>query len=283
MPVAVAYVVAAAAAIGCGFAVGADDPLVTALYADVVATLVVFGFSVAYGNSSFYDPYWSVAPIGLVAYWIAVAPAGVDTGRSAVIAVLVTAWGVRLTWNWLRGWGGLDHEDWRYVDIRAKTGALYWPASLAGIHMFPTAQVFLGCLPVYTALTAGTRGLGWLDAIAALVTAAAILIESIADDQLRAFAKDKQPGEIMARGLWKYSRHPNYFGEALFWWGLYLFAVAAGVAPWWTVLGAASITVMFVFVSIPMMERRSLARRPAFAAHQKAVSMFIPLPRRSPG
>ena len=110
-----------------------------------------------------------------------------------------------------------------------------------------------------------------------MVTLVAILIETVADEQLRAFAKTKKPGELIQTGLWRYSRHPNYFGELLFWWGIFLFGYAASPADWtWTIVGTACITLMFFFISVPMMEKRQLARKPHFADVIKSTSMLIP-------
>ena len=251
-------------------------PLCAVAYADVAATVAVFAFSAALGNSSVYDPYWSVAPLA-IAPWLALLPAaeGAPLGRRLAVCTLVAFWGVRLTYNWARGFSGLDHEDWRYVDIRSKTGRAYWPASLAGIHLFPTVQVYLGCLPLWPALTSA-RPLGPLDALAAVVTLGAVVVETVADEQLRRFRGDRREGEIMARGLWAYSRHPNYFGEVSFWWGLFLFGLAADPGALWSGVGALSITAMFVFVSIPMLDKRSAARRPSYAEHMRRVSAFVP-------
>lgn len=245
--------------------------------ADVAATVAVFAFSVGLDNSSAYDAYWSVAPM-------AIAPAlafGVDggsapLGRRALVVALVLAWGARLTYNWARGWQGLAHEDWRYVDLRAKTGRLYWAVSLFGLHLFPTALVYLGCLALLPALVSGARPLGALDAAAAVVTAGAVVIEGMADAQLRAFRRRAEPGAIMTEGLWAYSRHPNYFGEIMFWWGLALFALAADGGAWRAGAGALAVTLLFVFVSVPMLDKRSLARRPAYAEHMKRVSAIVP-------
>jgi steroid 5-alpha reductase family enzyme len=277
--VTLSYVLALAAAIAAA-CVTPGGPIVRGLVGDVAATLVVFAFSLAFDNSSFYDPYWSVAPPVLGAYWWWHAGARTDV-RTILVLLLVTAWAVRLTWNWTVGWRGLGHEDWRYVDIRAKTGRAYWPASLAGIHMFPTVQVFLGCLALYAALT-GRAPLSFLDGVAAFVTLAAIVVEAVADAQLRRFTSQaaRAPGAIMEQGLWAFSRHPNYFGEALFWWGLVAFAAAAQPLRWWHAAGALAISAMFALVSIPLMEKRSLARRPEYALLQRRVSMIVPWFRR---
>ncbi|MBC7170906.1 MAG: DUF1295 domain-containing protein, partial [Polyangiaceae bacterium] len=219
---ALAYASAGAAALAVGYPLRSEHPIYVAAVADFVATVVVFAWSRAYRNSSIYDPYWSVAPPLIGLYFVLGAPAEANTARQALCLGLCTVWAVRLTYNWARGWAGLHHEDWRYVLIHDKTGALYWPVSFLGIHLFPTVQVFAGCLAMYPALTS-TAPLGLVDAVAVLVTALAIACEAVADEQLRAFAlrPGKAAGAVMMEGLWRYSRHPNYFGEIAFWWGLF--------------------------------------------------------------
>lgn len=272
------YAIAAGVAIAVVYALGDSSPILIAGCADIAATFVIFAFSTVYRNSSLYDPYWSVAPIPIVLYWsFSPVVRGVNGIRQVLAATLVTIWAVRLTYNWLRRWEGLTHEDWRYSDLREKTGRWYWLVDLTGIHLFPTLQVFLGCLALYPALSVGTNPLGVVDGIAVLITSGAIWIEATADKQLHRFLSgEKRPGEILNRGLWAYSRHPNYFGEILFWWGLYLMGLAADPSYGWTVIGPLSITLMFAFISIPMIDKRSLERRPDYADHMKNVSACIP-------
>ena len=278
----VAYAAGFVVGIVAAAALGWEHPIAVAFAADVAATVTVFAFSLAFGNSSFYDAYWSVAPIPIAFYWAGTAAPGVDHARQIVVLALVCLWGVRLTYNWARGWGGLQHEDWRYVDLRGRTGAAYWLVSFVGLHMMPTVQVFLGCLSIYVAVAAGTRPFGVLDCIGMLVTGGAIWIEARADKQLVGFRRAQPPPDaILSSGLWAYSRHPNYFGEMSFWWGLYVFALAADPSYWWTIIGPAAITLLFRFASLPLIETRMLQRRPGFAAHQQRVSMVVPwFPRR---
>ncbi|MBW2225444.1 MAG: DUF1295 domain-containing protein, partial [Deltaproteobacteria bacterium] len=147
-----------------------------------------------------------------------------------------------------------------------------WPfTDLFGIHLFPTVEVLLALSGAWVALTAGTAPLSWVDIVALAVTAGAITIETVADQQLVAFAKVKRPGEIIKTGLWAYSRHPNYFGELAFWWGLYFFGLAADPGYLWTIAGPLMMTAMFVGVSIPWMDQRSSERRPEYAEHVKRV------------
>ena len=253
---------------------GALHPILRACGADLAATLEVFGFSLAYNNSSFYDPYWSVVPPLLALYWLAAAGARGLPARQALAGALLLAWAVRLTFNWVRRWRGLSHEDWRYADFR-RAGAAYWPISFAGFHLMPTMIVFLGCLSLWPALTAA-RAFGLLDLAAALVTAGAILLEAAADRQLARYLTSAGPGEVLEKGLWSLSRHPNYFGEVAFWWGLWLFGLAADPSWWWTVAGPLSMTALFLGISVPMMDRHLLARRPRYAAALENRSAFLP-------
>lgn len=268
----IAYAVAIGVAVAAGYTVRDAHPLAVIAIADIAGTLVIFAFSRAFNNSSFYDPYWSVAPMAIVLYLAANAP---DRTRAALTVALVGAWGARLTYNFLKGWPHLRHEDWRYVNIRNQNGRAYWLVSLFGIHLAPTAWVYLGCLSLYPALTS-VRPFGALDTLAVLLTAGAIALEAIADRQLWQFRRtNATPGAIMKSGLWKYCRHPNYLGEISFWWGLFFIGLAGDSTVWWTVVGPLSITLLFVFISIPMIDRRHVARRPDYAEHMKRVPALI--------
>ena len=278
--ISVAYLTALVAALLAGIAFGDRHPIEVALAADVAATLVIFGFSFAFGNSSFYDAYWSVAPPA-IALWFALAPGSEGRFERQLLAIgLVLVWAVRLTWNWARGWTGLDHEDWRYVDLRKKAGRVgYWFVSLFGLHSMPTLIVFLGLLPLWPALAVGTRPCSWLDGVAATVTLAGVGFELFADNALRRFRlSSPPPGAICETGLWAWSRNPNYLGEMLFWIGLALFSLAAAGFVWWCWIGAAAMVAMFLGTSIPMKEARMLERRPAYAERQRRVSLLIPSP-----
>ena len=273
-----AYLVALAVALWVVARSSPGHPVRTMIVADVVATLVIFAYSIRWNNGSVYDPYWSVVPPLFALYWIGEARDALAL-RQGLVTVLVFAWAIRLTANWARGWQGLHHEDWRYIDIYAKAPMPKWLASLLAIHILPTVLVILGSLPLIPALAHGELRFGMIDAIALVVTGGAILIETVADEQLRAFARRKQPGGIIQDGLWARSRHPNYFGEVSFWWGLYLFGLAADSSYWWTVIGPLSMTLLFHFASIPLLDQRSLERRPGYAEHMQRVGALVPWPR----
>jgi steroid 5-alpha reductase family enzyme len=247
-----------------------ENSFLQVLYADIIATLVIFSFSVLLKNSSTYDAYWSVAPPIIAIHLYLSNPAGLHL-RQLIVIALVLFWAVRLTANWARGWQGLHHQDWRYTNIANKTGAFYWPVSFLGIHLMPTIMVFLGCLPLWYSLTS-PHELNIMDLVAILVTFVAVVVEWVSDEQLRNFAKKAEAGQHMEKGLWAWCRHPNYFGEISFWVGMYLFGLAAsGKEAAWTGVGAVMMIMLFAFISIPMMDKRSLERRPNYANYMKQV------------
>jgi steroid 5-alpha reductase family enzyme len=277
------YLLAGLAAAALTAAAAGRHPLLVTFYADLLATVVVFAASTVVANASLYDPYWSIAPAVIVVAWV-IGPAGADltaiTGRQLSVVLLVLAWAIRLTANWASSWGGLHHEDWRYVQVReARPRRLpWWLVNLTGIQLMPTLVVFAGLLPVWPAVTVTRRPWGLVDAAAIVVTGTAIVIEAVADLQLRRFARDPaNRGQTIDRGLWRYSRHPNYLGEIGFWWGLWLFGLAAAPSWWWTVLGPVVMVLLFAFVSVPLMDRRSLRRRPSYAAYMRRVPALLPV------
>ncbi|MEO6167584.1 MAG: DUF1295 domain-containing protein [Chitinophagales bacterium] len=246
-------------------------------YADVIATIIIFIFSLLFRNASFYDPYWSVAPFIICLFWVSMNRSG-DSWRSAFLLSAFFIWGIRLTLNWVKGWKGLQHEDWRYGKLKEQSGKLYPLINFSGIHLFPTAIIFLGMLPAYYSIIYAETGTNYLDMLALIICIAASIIEFYADEQQRSFRLNrKDEKEFCQTGLWKYSRHPNYFGEVLFWWGIYVFILAANPAYWWTIIGALAMTMMFVFISIPMMEKHLLEKRPSYSEYQKRVSALFPL------
>ncbi|MEU0498400.1 DUF1295 domain-containing protein [Mycobacterium sp. NPDC006124] len=254
------------------------------LVADALGTLVIFGFSRAYRNSSFYDAYWSVIPPLLLFYWWSQAGPGVDQLRCWLISIVVVLWAIRLTGNWVYAFPGLHHEDWRYPMFKQRAGRFEAIADLVAIHLIPTCQVFLAMVPAYVAVTRPGPGIVWLAWLAAVIGLAAVALELVADVQMHRFVRDRQPGAVMDRGLWSWSRHPNYFGEFGFWFAVALFGISAAPADWWwLIIGAAAILAMFLGASIPMMEERSLERRPAYRDVVDRVSRFVPRPPKGRG
>ena len=249
--------------------------------ADLAATLVIFGFSVGLRNASLYDPYWSLIPLAISAHW-ALTGQG-DPVRAVALTGLIWFWGLRLTGNWVRGWPGVGHQDWRYEDLREKSGPFYPLVNLFGIHLCPTALVFMGCLPVFFSLhdPAPMEPLEW---VAVVFGVGMVVLEWVADEQLWAFRKGRTHHDtFLQTGLWAWSRHPNYCGEAFFWVSLWAVALAGGHGPYWTAAGALSMIGLFVFASIPMMKKKNLARKPGYAGYVARTSAFIPWPPKGRG
>jgi steroid 5-alpha reductase family enzyme len=184
----------------------------------------------------------------------------------------------------VRRWDGLKDEDWRYSYYREKMGKNFWIINFVGLQFMPTIVVYLGSLSLFPTILVRSGPFGFIDIIAVVITAAAILIEALADQQLFNFLKNRKDSEeILTSGLWKYSRYPNYLGEIMFWWGLYIFVLAANLSYFWAVIGPISITILFNFVSIPLMEKRHLKRKPNYLSYKKQTSKLIPwIPKKNP-
>ncbi|MBM3661077.1 MAG: DUF1295 domain-containing protein [Actinobacteria bacterium] len=276
--VGVAYLTALGAGWAVAEAAGGDRPVLALGLGYLASALVIYVWSTALDNGSMFDAWWSVLP-PFAAVWLAVQHAdGVPGLRIALVLGVVWVWAIRLTSNWARDWPGLDHEDWRYLEMYANGPKAL--VSLFGVHLFPCLVVFLGSLAMVPALVWGTDPVGVLDVVATGLGLVAVVIEFVADEQMRRFRRAKTPGQVMDRGLWAWSRHPNYFGELCFWWALWLFALAADAAWWWTVVGPMAMTAMFCAASIPMLDRRSQERRPEFAAYAARTSALVPRPPR---
>jgi steroid 5-alpha reductase family enzyme len=276
-----AYIVSIAAAwYSTSFLNPENSLLVVALVADIVATVVIYFFGVIFKNASLYDPYWSVAPPVLIGYWIVQAQHDFST-VSVLIFLVTLVWSIRLTLNWARGWQGLGHEDWRYTKLRNDNPGIYPFVNLAGIHLFPSAIVFICLIPAYYAIMEAKPHLNIAIIAGAVLCIVSTIIAFIADEQMRAFRKKSVESASMETGLWKYSRHPNYLGEILFWLGIWVMAIGVDLNLWWTVFGWILLTLMFVFISIPMMEKRSLAKRADYANLISRIPMLLPFPKKS--
>ena len=260
-----------------------DHLMVRFLVLDLICTVFVYLVSMIFNNASVYDPYWSVAPmvilplfmVALKAYHLVV----------YVIIILYFIWGIRLTANWAYGFKNLNHQDWRYQNFKEKHPKTFFLINLFGIHLFPTVIVFMGMLPgFYFMEKAVTIQLNFGVIFGFVMMLFATIIELVADLQMFAFRKkEENHGLVMNKGLWKISRHPNYFGEILFWisiWLCYFSVVDLGDVVK-MILSAASpicIFIMFVFVSIPMLEKRQLKRRPGYKEYMDNTNMLLIYP-----
>lgn len=189
-------------------------------------------------------------------------PGGGVCERRVVGCALIATWGFRLTQNFVAR-GGIGHEDWRYTDMRAKFGRHFWWISFFSVFLGQTIFLFGGCLSVYGILLSPQQ-LGATDAVGAVVCCTAILLETAADIQMDAFLaarrEHKTDATVINRGLWMWSRHPNYLGELSWWWGLYALSVPSG-SPVWVVAGPVLMTLLFVCISIKLMEDRQRQKK----------------------
>lgn len=252
---------------------------------DIIATVIVFIGSMICNNSSIYDPYWSVAPMVMVPLFVLEAEEinpDIDVFNiyTIVMILIVEIWGIRLTLNCLVRWKNLNHQDWRYVKFQEMHPRLWPLISLTGIHLMPTLVVFVAMLPIFSYINAFNNGavLNGTWFICIIVSLVAILIETIADKQMDIFRKNPDnKGEICRIGLWKNSRHPNYFGEIIFWFGMFLFAISVQDAMWILIFSPLIIFLLFVIVSIPMMEKRQIKNKPEYAQYKKETNMLLPI------
>jgi len=239
----------------------------------VIATLVIFLFSNIHKNSSIYDPFWHVAPIPIVFYIASTS----NLSRLEIMLVVAAFlfWSLRLTYNWYLNWSNLDHEDFRYIDLKDNNKFLAFINDLFGIHLIPTLIVNASLYPIYVALT--SNSLNDLLYVGFLLIVFAVCIQYISDSQMREFRKDvNNLGKTMKYGLWKYSRHPNYLGEVCFWFGIYIFALASDSASIWLLASPLVMLALFVFISCPMMDNRSLKKRSDYKEYMdKTPQLFM--------
>ncbi|MBQ8885748.1 MAG: DUF1295 domain-containing protein [Clostridia bacterium] len=241
------------------------------LIADAAATVFVFIFSVILKNASVYDPYWSVQPPVIL---IACAFKAEMNAVRVLLLIAVCFWGVRLTANWAYTFHGLAHQDWRYTMLKEKTGKFYPVINFVGIHMVPTLVVYACILPAVFAFeyeAAWNAG----SVVFFLLSLGAAIMQGIADIQMQRFRKRKSGGFIRD-GLWKYSRHPNYLGEILMWWGVAGAVVSVMPSRWYLAVGALLNTLLFCFVSLPMAEKRQ-AKKDGFEKYKKQTRILLPI------
>ena len=241
------------------------------LMADLLATVATFIFSLIFKNASVYDPYWSVQPpVILVAFAI-----GRELTLLGILLLLVISfWAIRLTANWAYTFANLNHQDWRYTMLKEKTGVFYPIINFVGIHMVPTLVVYGCVLPaVYAIREALSANIPSI--ICLCVSLGAAVMQGIADIQMHKYRK-KRNGAFIRIGLWKYSRHPNYLGEILMWWGVGLSVIFASPSTWYLAAGAVANTILFLAVSIPMADGRQ-SRKAGFAEYKAETRMLLPI------
>jgi len=251
------------------------------VYLFALAAMLGFGsvawlYSVRRGDVSIVDSLWSL--FFLLASAVFASSAGELSGRGLLVVVLVAAWSLRLSaYITLRNHG--KPEDYRYQAIRARNEPNFWLKSWYIVFGLQAALAWIISMPLLPAITVASP-LGWLDGIALLLFVVGLLFEAGGDYQLARFKADPgNKGKVLDTGFWRYTRHPNYFGDFCVWWAFYLFAVAAGA--WWSVVAPLLMSLLLLKVSgVAMLEKTIAKRRPDYAQYIARTNAFFPGPRR---
>jgi len=250
------------------------DAYLLALVAILAAGVLTWLVSLAKHDVSIVDSLWSMMFLIAAAAFAMTVP---ESGpRATLVLILVTLWSVRLaahiTW---RNWG--EGEDHRYQKIRANNEPRFGLKSLYIVFGLQGVLAWIISLPLLAAV-ASTRDLTVLDFAGVTLWAVGMIFEAGGDYQLARFKADpSNSGKVMDRGLWRYTRHPNYFGNASVWWGFFLIALAAG--GWWSVISPILMTFLLLKVSgVALLEKDIGERRPNYADYISRTNAFFPGP-----
>jgi steroid 5-alpha reductase family enzyme len=245
------------------------------------AILLVAGLawvaSVLKDDVSFVDSLWSL--FFLLAALVFAAELELPAARATLVLFLVAVWALRLSAHiTIRNWG--EPEDYRYQAIRANNEPGFVVKSLYIVFGVQGVLAWIVAAPLLPAMSS-TTPLGWLDVVAAGLWVFGFVFEAVGDYQLSRFKTDPaSKGRVLNTGLWRYTRHPNYFGEFCIWWAFWLFAVAAG--GWWTVFAPLLMSFLLMKVSgVAMLEKTIGERRPEYAQYVRSTNAFFPGPARA--
>lgn len=250
----------------------------------IAIAVLMFGtwlVSLPLRNASIVDPIW---PLGFVIVgWVAAVVGHSDPVRVGLLVGMVSIWGLRLSFHLFSR--NIGHgEDFRYQAMRRRIGPRFGIISLVTVFALQGTLMFIVSLPLQ--FGAGVEGEGpaaiLLMVLGVVVWLLGFLFESVGDAQLRRFKADpSSAGQVMDQGLWRYTRHPNYFGDACVWFGIFLLAASAGGWAWLGLISPIVMTYFLRFVSgVTMLERAMVKRRPAYADYMRRTSAFIPRPPR---
>ncbi len=250
------------------------------LAAASVLMVITWAASVPTRDASLVDRVWGLAFVVLA--WTYAVAAGAWTGRTVLVLALVSVWGLRLslfiTW---RNWG--HGEDARYAAMRARRPGTFTRRSLGSVFLLQAALAWLISVPLLAAVALEGGPLGVLDAVAVVVWLVGFVFEAGGDAQLSRFLADpSNRGRVMDRGLWRYTRHPNYFGDTVVWWSFLVLALAVGA--WWAAAGTILMTFLIVKVSGVALTDRRMTRpgstREGYDEYVRRTNAFFPGPRR---
>jgi len=249
-------------ALGIGLAVG------------LAFMVVLWLVSLALRNSSIVDVAWGPSFLLQAAIYANLSPDG-WAPRKALLLVLVAVWSARLAIHVATRNAGKG-EDYRYATWRAEAGDAWWWRSFFKVFLLQGLLSWFIGMPLLAAQAGAMQAWTVLDAVGVALWAIGFVFEAGGDWQLRAFLADPASrGRSLTSGLWRYTRHPNYFGDATQWWGFFILAAAAG--GWWSVLSPVAMTFLIVRISgVGMLEETISQRRPDYAAYMRTTNAFIP-------
>ena len=256
-------------------------PLLLVIIVASVVCAFVWISSLVTGDHSWVDRLWSIVPAVYV--WVFAAFAGLADARLNVMAILVTLWAARLTFNFARKGGYSGVEDYRWPILRARMKPWQFQLfNLVFITLYQNLILLLITLPALTAYEHSATPFGIADVVLSVLFLGLLLGETVADQQQWNFHAAKRAGgseyrpRFLQSGLWRFSRHPNFFFEQAQWWTLFFFGVvAAGSLLQWTALGAVLLTALFIGSTI-FTESITKSKYPEYAQYQARTSAIVP-------
>jgi len=237
--------------------------------------LLLWLLSLVIKNSSIVDIFWGTGFV--IIAWVAffLTPDGYEL-RKWLMVILVTIWGLRLSLHILRrNWG--KPEDFRYQAWRAAAGAAWWWRSLFKVFLLQGFLLWIIATPILAAqLNSQPARLTWLDFLAIPIWLVGFFFEAVGDWQLARFkANSANKGKVLSTGVWRYTRHPNYFGDATQWWAYYLVALSTGA--WWTIFSPFLMTYLLLRVSgVTLLEKTLKDEKPGYKEYIETTSAFFP-------
>jgi steroid 5-alpha reductase family enzyme len=236
--------------------------------------IVLWLVSLALKNSSIVDIFWGTGFVIVTWLIFFLTPDGF-LPRKILTILLVTIWGLRLSIHiLLRNWG--KPEDFRYQKWRQESGSIWWLKSFFQVFLLQGFLMWIISTPIIAAEISSVSPLGFLDYLAVIVWGVGFFFETTGDYQLKKFKSDPaNKGKVLDIGVWRYSRHPNYFGDAFQWWGFYLLALSTGA--WWTIFSPVIMTLLLLKVSgVALLEKSLKETKPQYREYMEATSAFVP-------
>jgi len=261
-----------------------SSPLFRIYIIDFSVTCILFLIgNYVFLSNNIYDLHWPLIPLICSIYFHFTSNSTEFLPlKRLLLFFVICIWSCHLIWQTISSLDNIKYEDWRFQMMRKQYSNHFLLFAFFALHLLPMFQVLIGSSSIYYVYnnTHVYESLTMVDSLLLFIMFFGVLLENIADRQLGEFRRLKQKSKqqrfaVLANGLWKYSRHPNYLGEIIFWWGLFFLGYVYN-APLWCALGPLLITLMMIFGSIPMSEERMFRKYPEYKFVQQRVSILIP-------